>query len=386
MSLPLIGAVPFSMSPRPSITQDMAMLNAIEAQLVRVEVSWAETEAVKGTYAIPDYAEGRIAAARAAGCTVIVLLDYGHPLYTGSVFTPPTTAAQLQAYANFCAWVAQQYTGPKYWFEVYNEPNNPTFWGGAPSSAQYAALLNAAVPAIKSKNATAQIMTAGVGDLPAPGIDAVPFMQAVMPLLTAGAKVGLSAHALHPYNPGKPETLFGYIDAYKAAIGNVPIMLTEWGYPNAWTNSDRVVRANYAARMVGCAIFAGVLGLTFYNLRDTGADLNNIENSFGLHTYSLVPKLAVTAISSMMDAMTSSYEVIADRVGSAYRITFYEPEGSVTKVLWTDVDLLNHVEPMASVTSIKDANGGVPATRFNGETVSVQLGNALPVVIIKGKE
>jgi hypothetical protein len=138
--------------------------------------------------------------------------------------------------------------------------------------------------------------------------------------------------------------------------------------------------------MVGCAIFAGVLGLTFYNLRDTGADLNNIENSFGLHTYSLVPKLAVTAISSMMDAMTSSYEVIADRVGSAYRITFYEPEGSVTKVLWTDVDLLNHVEPMASVTSIKDANGGVPATRFNGETVSVQLGNALPVVIIKGKE
>ncbi len=177
--LPKVGAALFSLNPWPSVSQDMAMLQAISATMVRIEVQWGMVEATQGVYAVPDATDGRIAAAKAAGMSVVILLDYSNPIYTGNVFAPPTTNTQLTAWGNFCAYIASLYAGPGVLFEVWNEPNNPQFWSPAPSASQYGTVLAQAISAIRAKVPSAQIISAGIGDLAAPGINAAPFMQSV---------------------------------------------------------------------------------------------------------------------------------------------------------------------------------------------------------------
>lgn len=386
-SLPKIGASPFSMIPRPNFSQECAMLDAIGATMVRIEVPWSETEQVKGVYALPDWVEGRIAAAREAKRAVVLLLDYSNPLYTGGVFVPPTTSDQIAAFCNYAAFVASQYVGPDVTFEIWNEPNNPQFWNGAPNSAQYAALLNAVAPAIRAKQSSAQIITAGVGDLAAPGINAAPYMQAVV---AASPSLALAAHTLHPYNPGTPETIFPYIAAYRAATAWAgPLWVTEWGYCAPWLSGGEVMRAIYSARMIGCAILAGLNGLAFYNLRDTGTDQTNIENTFGLFNYAMQPKGttgAVYAVKAMMDALAGTVSYDAEKLSNGvYRITLRKDDGTVTKIVWTDGPAITHCEPMQSITDVRDVRGGASGFHFTaGAGVSIALSNDWPVQIIKG--
>lgn len=383
--LPFIGAVPFSMIPRPAITQDLAMLDAIGATCVRVECSWAETETTPGVYVVPDHIEGRIAAALAAKRAVVILVDYSNPLYTANVVTPPTTASALNAYAAYAAWLVQRYSSkPNVFFEIWNEPNNPMFWQPAPNPAQYAALLKAAVPAMRAKDVHAQLMTAGVGDLPPPGIFAAPYMRDVV---AAAPDLGIM-HTLHPYNQTKPEDVFAYVDAYRAAASySGKIAVTEWGYCDQWIAADGMKRAFYTARMICCAILGGWKLLTMYNLRDTGTDPNNPEHTFGLHKYDLTPKLAVTAFKTIMDALKGAYAYDAEQLpNGVYRIVLYKSGGKVTKLLWTDRTVgINHLEPMGSVDSVTDCINGQPTFRFNSGALTIGLAHTFPVMVINGE-
>jgi hypothetical protein len=386
--LPKIGAVPFSMTPRPSISQDMAMLANIGARTVRVEVPWAETETSSNpaVYKVPDWIDGHIAAARAAKMTVVLLLDYSHPYYTGNVFTPPTTTPQLIAFTNYALHVASCYHGDDILYEIYNEPNNPGFWTGGPQPAQYAALLNAVVPSLRAAWPTAKITTAGVGEVTT-GNGAVSFMSAVWPSVTLAVKGMIYAHALHPYSTGTPETLLTYVDAYRSGVGwQGKIIITEWGYPSVWVGSNENTRAIYAARMVCCAILAGVELMTFYNLRDTGSDQNNIENTFGLHSYTLVPKVAVASIRRITDAMAAAAVYNADKLASGvYRIKLFHDDGIVTTLLWaTAVNAIAHQEPINYITDFQNSLGNSEPTRVFGGLANVSVANVYPVMILTG--
>lgn len=391
--LPKIGASVFSLSPKPLISEDMTMLAGIGANSVRIEVPWAEVEVSSNpaVYRIPDAVDGRIAAARAAGMTVILLLDYSHPYYTGGVFNPPITQPQINAWCSYALSVAGRYRGDDVILELYNEPNNPGFWVGAPNPSQYAALLNAAVSTIYAAYPLTKMVTAGVGPV-ASDNNAVTFMSQVYPLLSQSTRDRLWAHSLHPYNHlGSPETLLAAIDAYRNGVGYWgKIIITEWGYPSAWLGTNvETTRSIYAARMIGCAILAGVSLLTFYNLRDTGTDQNNIENTFGLYTNGLSAKPAASVVARVAAAIRNVAFFEGNQLSNGvYRIILYDADGpGVTKLLWgTNASNLTHSEPMKKVEYLQNVLGGSEPTRVFGGTVNVPIANTYPMMMLRGEQ
>lgn len=384
-NLPAIGAVPFSFTPRPSISDDLAMLDAIGATCARVEISWAETESIQGQYSAPDYVVGRIEAIRRSGRSVILLLDYSNPIYTGGVFNAPTTTQAITAYCNFVAWVAKKWFGDDVWYEVYNEPNNPGFWVGAPQPVQYACLLKPAINAIKAVKPNAKVITAGIGEV-AMDNGAVSFMGAVNSTVGADDMAKLAAHTLHPYNPGIPETIFDYIDAYRAGVPCAgQIGVTEWGYPSQWINNNETTRSIYVARMICCSIMAQLKFMTIYNLKDRGTG-GTIEETFGLHDYWLKPKGAALTMKRIMDAMAGTVSYDAEKLPSGvYRIIFRKADGSVVKLFWSSTSsAITHSEPMSSVTNVQNCLGGSEPFRFFNGMLTISVANIYPVMMVYG--
>lgn len=387
--LPKVGAALFSLNPWPTISQEMSMLAAIGATMVRLEVLWSDVETSTGFYAVSDKTDGRIAAAKAAGLTVVIVLDYSNPLYTGNVFAPPTTNAQLTAWGNFCAYVAGFYAGTGVVFEVWNEPNNPQFWSPGPSASQYATVLAQAVSSIRARVPSAQIISGGVGDLGPPGINAAPFMQAAnaaQPSIIAS----LAGQSLHPYNPGQPETLFGYVDNYRAVVPTgAPIAITEWGYCASWlagqANVPEIQRAYWAARMIGASICYGITGLCFYNLRDTGTNQTDDQNTFGLFNYGFQPKPAVAAVANVMKVLAGTVTYDAEKLANGvYRITLRKANGIVTKLLWTDGAAITHMEPMTSLIDAHNVMGNADGFNYANGRVLIALCKDWPMQIVSG--
>ncbi|MGN0183011.1 MAG: hypothetical protein ACI4DP_11505, partial [Candidatus Ornithomonoglobus sp.] len=101
---------------------------------VRDEIAWAEVEKTMGVYAVPDSSAAYTSAVEMRDMNYMLILDYGNALYdtdsSGSSMVAPHTDAGLEAWGNYCRYMAQQYKGYIKTFEVWNEYNltdfNPT--------------------------------------------------------------------------------------------------------------------------------------------------------------------------------------------------------------------------------------------------------------------
>jgi hypothetical protein len=388
-ALPIICAAQFAFAPYPTVTQIMAMLANTGATGIRIDVPWADTELACGVYAVSPYLDGLIAAVRASGRSMVLVLDYGNRLYPGSGDwnLPPRDAASCTAFANYATWLIGQYAGPDVWFEIYNEPNNPAFWANAVNPAQYAALLSTCISKIRAttKGASAQIISAGVGSAMAQD-DQNPFMAAVAGTVGSATMAKLTAQTIHPYDASNPpEALLSFIDRYRAAVPySGPLAVTEWGYCNQWLGSDETKRALYLARMIGCAVIAGLPLVTIFSLHDSGTDAANPDMSFGLHRFDKTPKPAAKAVKAMADALAGTITYDAEKVGTIYRITLRKANGVVTKIIWSDQPTTSIVEPMGSVASIVDTNGSNPWFRFMPGGVMITVGPTIAPQIITG--
>ncbi|MGY3278101.1 hypothetical protein [Bradyrhizobium sp. S3.7.6] len=388
-ALPIICAAQFSFAPLPTVTQIMAMLANTGATAIRIDVPWADTELAVGVYAVSPYLDGLIAAVRASGRSVVLVLDYGNRLYPGSGDwnLPPRDAASCAAFANYAAWLVGQYAGPDVWFEIYNEPNNPAFWASAVNPTQYAALLSACILKMRAapKGATANIISAGVGSAMAQD-DQNPFMKTVAATVGATTMAKLTAQTIHPYDANyPPEAVLSFIDRYRAAVPcSGPLVVTEWGYNSQWLGGDETKRALYVARMIGSAVLAGLPMVTIFSLIDSGPDAINPEMTFGLHRFDKTPKLAATAVKTMAAALAGTITYDAEKVGTFYRITLRKANGKVTKIIWSDAPVTSITEPMASVSALDDTNGARPWFRFVPGGLMITIGSTIAPQIITG--
>src|SRR4029453_4322061 len=104
-------------------------------------------------------ADGVGAAAEAVGLRVLFILGYGNPLHG-----PPQAVvdeAGRRAFAAFAAAAAPRCGGRGHRWEVWNEPNHVFFWNGPgvrPDPVQYAALVRAAVAAIRAADPHGEIL------------------------------------------------------------------------------------------------------------------------------------------------------------------------------------------------------------------------------------
>lgn len=387
--LPYLGVAQFDFTPLPNSESNIiSMVQNLGANVMRFEVPWSSTELSPGVYAVDPYTDGLIASCRASGVKVVLCLDYGNVLYTGSASNPPTNSTQYTAFANYAGYVASKYVGNDVWFEIYNEPNNPGFWANSPNASQYAALLAAAWGGIKAKNANAQITTAGIGDVSAQG-DGATFMHSVNGDTNLG---GFTLQTIHPYSAtNPPENLWSFISNYNTTVPySGTLGATEWGYPSQWISSNETTRQLYVARMLLASICAGLKYMCIYSLHDTGTDPTNEQYTFGLYNYNNTPKLAVTSFQAVMNALEGTQTYSAELIpnggsNQVYRITLNKANGVVTKIIWTDGPTQNYNLPMNTVTSLVDVSGYQTWFRFlPGTGVSMTLGGTIMPVIVTG--
>jgi hypothetical protein len=120
------------------------------AKLVRSFVSWDTLTGGSRDLQISKY-RGFADKANARGIRVLLTVT-GAPL-------PQPSPAQ---YASVVADLASQLKGRNVAYEVWNEPDETTFWHNGPQPAEYAAMLKAAYPAIKNADPAATVLVGGL--------------------------------------------------------------------------------------------------------------------------------------------------------------------------------------------------------------------------------
>lgn len=209
-------------------------------RLIRQPFAWNEFEARPQRY------DEFVGAASRAGIRVLPVLlgpEPGVALENGRM-PPPRDAGE---FARFAAAVVRRY-GPggelrhalpiRSW-QIWNEPNIPSFWAPEPDPAAYAALLRAASEAIRDADPDAEIVAAGLPDSRL-GMPARRILAALDPDT-------YDTVALHPYS-ATPAEVVRKVRAVPS--GDKPVWVTEFGWGTGGRDGPLRVTREAQARYV----------------------------------------------------------------------------------------------------------------------------------------
>jgi hypothetical protein len=237
---------------------------------------------------------------------------------------PPSNASQFGAFAAICV---RRY-GPNgtFWkeypklprmvihaWQIWNEPNLPSYWWPKPSPAGYTQLLKAAYKAIKHVDPTADVVSAGMPWYSS-SIAAVPFLNY---MFRHGALRSLTTLGFNGWSPG-PEYELDRLIALRQMLDRfgarkVKLWLTEFGWAvggprSVYTVSSARNQARDIARFVQLVAAhrrsLELRGIIYYDWRDQ--PLLGRSDFFGLHTGLLTvsgqvrPALAVVVRAARM--------------------------------------------------------------------------------------
>jgi hypothetical protein len=184
------------------INTTLDALQAIGVTDIRVSVPWNEVQPAS-TQTNWDKLDQIMAAAAARDMGVLATF-VGTPSWAAAAGSTPGLLGATGAapdptkFAAFANAVATRYTGKISAYEIWNEPNGALFY--SPISPEgYAALLQAAYPAIKAGDPNALVVGGVVGsasDFPGTTMNPVTFISR---MYAAGAKNYFDALSYHPY-------------------------------------------------------------------------------------------------------------------------------------------------------------------------------------------
>jgi polysaccharide biosynthesis protein PslG len=254
---------------------------------------------------------------RAAGMTVDLIID-GCPPWaapggtSGDSTPPPASPAQ---YATWAAEVATRYA-PKGvgTFEIWNEPNNASFWQPEANAAAYTANLVAAYAAIKSVDPAAFVISGGLAPEVTDGTNIAP-VDFLTAMYASGAKGSFDAVGFHPYcYPALPNT-YEYWSGWSQMAQTNPsirsvmtsngdsakqIWITEVGAPTG--GPDGVGQAAQATALTQAIADAGAASwigaLYIYTWQDSGTSQSTDQDWFGLITAGGSAKLSRSAVAT----------------------------------------------------------------------------------------
>ena len=193
----------------------------------------------------------------------------------------------------------------RYW-QVWNEPNLPSYWWYKPNVAEYRGLLNGTGPALRAGDPSALVVSAG---LPWSNQAALTPPAFIEKLFDGGGKA--DSVAIHPY--GKtPDSVMTGLRAARSALNRTPmklrtLWLTEFGWASSGPSSTFRVSSSTQARYLRETyrkLFAarssyGVKGAIWFNLKDRRPPAGQKDAWYyhtGLFTRSGTPKPSWTAM------------------------------------------------------------------------------------------
>jgi hypothetical protein len=244
---------------------------------VRMDFKWDTTETERGRYDFSAY-ERLLKELETNHLRAMFILDYSNPLYGDGA---PRTETARDAFAKWAVAVAQHFSNRSVLWEIYNEPNNPTFWKPV-NAKEYALLANAVGQAFQESVPGEKLIGPAVGEMDFGFIDAC---------FKAGAIDSFSAVSVHPYLRTDPELVANdysrlrlMIDRYatRSNEDKPNIMSGEWGYSSIWRGMTEEKQAAMLAREFLTNLANGIEISIWYDWRDDGTDPKDPEHHFGL--------------------------------------------------------------------------------------------------------
>ena len=240
----------------PSAAQFRLMDNA-RVGIYRTTMLWSIVESRRGRYDWRYYDE-MVARAANAGVTLLPTL-VGSPRFAASRETyPPRHGRPMKRWLRFVRAVVNRYgRRGKVWrqqpglprrpiraWQVWNEPNFPSWWRKHPNAGQYARFLARTRTAIKRADRRAKVVLAGLPETRT----GVPMSRFLPALYRAGARRSFDAVAVHAYarNHRGAMAIVRRARAITRAHGDgrKPIWVTEMG----WATGGPVSRNTRAYR------------------------------------------------------------------------------------------------------------------------------------------
>ena len=150
---------------------------------------------------------------------------------------PPLDDAERERYANYVYQMVSRYRDRVHAWEIWNEPNIPTFWKPQPSAHDYALLLRAAYAAAKRADPTCTV----VG-----GATSMADINYLLDLYHYGAWDSMDVVSIHPYSMGgnahqqRLDRILASVQAMNRATGKPkPVWVTEIGWTSSGPTQDR---------------------------------------------------------------------------------------------------------------------------------------------------
>ena len=314
---------------RPGVDDLLDLIKASGAGWIRDEAYWSQIEKEKGVFKFPPAYDLYLKVAQTRGLQVLLILDFGNALYSGSEKHAPATADERQAFARYCREVVTHCAplGVRH-YEVWNEPNSSTFWRPQHDPEAYARLLETAFRACKEADPGAIVLGCSTA-----GVD----LDFIGRVVRAGGARFLDGVSFHPYcQPLPPERkLLTDIPKVIKLVPDKPLWITEFGYPThaGADGVDEETQSNYLVRAFLLArCFPAVKGFCWYDFQNDGEDPDEGEFNFGLVRLDRAPKPAYAAYRTMTSLVGDLAPGELRIEGGTYVARFGEGEGALLAV------------------------------------------------------
>lgn len=295
----------------------LALMKSIGIISVRLDADWAAVQPRGPETFDWTRLDQVVHSVHAAGLSVDLIID-GCPPWAAVPAArgdPSPQPASPEQYATWAAHVAARYARQGVsLYEIWNEPNNSTFWQPAPDPTAYTQDLIAAHSAIKRVDPSAFIISGGL----APGLtygsnySPVTFLEE---MYAHGAKGSFDALGFHPYSyPALPNTYHPWSGWSQMARTNPSlrsvmtshgdagkqIWITEFGAPSSGPNGvgDTAQATALKQAMTDAKRTSWIGAFYVYSWQDAGRDPGNTEDWFGLLTTAGSPKPAYNQVSA----------------------------------------------------------------------------------------
>jgi hypothetical protein len=273
--------------------------------------SWDWVEQKRGVYVVSPLLEDAVDSLVDNGVNIQVQLLYGNVMYTSpsgklpdtstpepgsfhnddrslhSIFWPPTTPEQINAFDRYVAWMVDHFHDRIHYWALWNE-QDIGYWNPWGDPEQYGRLLAPFIETVHKTDPQAKVIYGGQAD---PSRE---FTQHALD--TCKCAPGIDVYAYHTY-PGygqnmNPETMdYGaYLNEsprrlresvthYPGIKANLPFFDDEFNSIPSWSGSDEWVQAKYLPRGLIYNLAAGVK--TFVWLLTSATDGNEYDD-FGM--------------------------------------------------------------------------------------------------------
>ncbi|MCL5283269.1 MAG: glycosyl hydrolase [Armatimonadetes bacterium] len=246
--------------------QKMNWMNTIGAKSDRFDFWWSVMEPAKGKWDWKD-SDWLINFYRRNKISMLPILCYNAAWMKNS----PSTSEDDAEYARFVYRVVRRYRKRVHYWEIWNEPNIPTFWKPQPDAKAYTAMLKAAYLAAHRADPHCVVVGAAANEAD---------INWLLDIAKFGGARYMDAVSFHPYSmsdgPDQMD-LARQIEDVRLAMKlsgrpHIPLWITEMGWTSSISDPASVNRqSRYLVESYTIAAAEEIQRLFWFSLQDWGA-------------------------------------------------------------------------------------------------------------------